>query len=115
MPSALDTYTLDLQGSSGSLDIITVEKICEPKYTINTLSYINRYGAWDYIHFFKASQDNFNATSEQYRRSIGTSSASGFTYDSTQERYKRFNANGKTRITLNTGWVAEEYKEAIKT
>ena len=111
----IPTYRIDLlDDGMALLYSIDVEKVCEAKYTLNTLSYINRYGVWDYIHFFKASQDNFNATSEQYRRSIGSSSASGFTYDATQERYKRFNANGKTRTTLNTGWVVEEYKEAIK-
>ena len=28
--------------------------------------------------------------------------------------YKQYNTNGKTRTTLNTGWVAEDYKETIK-
>ena len=114
MPSALDTYTLDLQGSAGSLDIVTIEKVCEPKYTLNTIDYINRYGTWDFIQFFKASQDNFNTTSEKYRKSIGSSSISGYSYDATEELYKQFNTNGKTRTTLNTGWVTEDYKEAIK-
>ncbi len=114
MPSALDTYTLDLQGSAGSLDIVTIEKVCEPKYTLNTIDYINRYGTWDFIQFFKASQDNFNTTSEQYRKSIGSPSLSGYSYDVTEELYKQFNTNGKTRTTLNTGWVTEDYKEAIK-
>ena len=114
MPLALDTYTLDLQGSAGSLDIVTIEKVCEPKYTLNTIDYINRYGTWDFIQFFKASQDNFNTTSEKYRKSIGSSSISGYSYDATEELYKQFNTNGKTRTTLNTGWVTEDYKEAIK-
>ena len=114
MPSALDTYTLDLQGSAGSLDIVTIEKVCEPKYTLNTIDYINRYGTWDFIQFFKVSQDNFNTTSEKYRKSIGSSSISGYSYDATKELYKQFNTNGKTRTTLNTGWVTEDYREAIK-
>ena len=114
MPSALDTYTLELYGSTGSLDIVTIEKVCEPKYTLNTIDYINRYGTWDFIQFFKASQDNFNTTSEKYRKSIGSSSISGYSYDATEELYKQFNTNGKTRTTLNTGWVTEDYKEAIK-
>ena len=114
MPSALDTYTLELYGSTGSLDIVTIEKVCEPKYTINTIDYINRYGTWDFIQFFKASQDSFNTTSEQYRKSIGSPSISGYSYDVTEELYKQFNTNGKTRTTLNTGWVTEDYKEALK-
>jgi hypothetical protein len=78
------------------------------------IRYINRYGVWEPIYFFKRSDDNMQTTSEQYRRSIGTSGASGFTYDTTEELYKNFNTNGKITTTLNTGWVNEEYKEAIK-
>ena len=113
-PDALDSYTLELYSSTVSLDLITVEKICEPKYTINTIEFVNRYGAWEHLHCFKASQDSFEATNEQYRRGVGTSSASGFTYDATEGVYQRFNTNGKVRTTLNTGFVEEDYKETIK-
>ena len=87
MPTALASYTLDLHSSSGSIDIVTIEKVCEPKYTINTIEFINRYGAWEHLHLFKASQDSFNTASEQYRRSLGTSSTTGYSYDSTDEMY----------------------------
>ena len=114
-PRDVDGYTIAiLDDGSAELYRITVEKVCEPKYAIQRLDYINRYGIWDYLYFFKASQDNFNTTSEQYRRSLGSSGASGFTYDSTEQMYTKYNTNGKTQTTLNTGWVAEEYKEAIK-
>jgi len=113
-PDDLDSYTLELYSSTESLDLITIKKICEPKYTINTIEFVNRYGAWQHLHFFKASQDNFEVTSERFRRSLGTSGSSGFTYSSTDELYKRFNTNGKKRITLNTGFVEEDYKEIIK-
>jgi hypothetical protein len=113
-PDNLDSYTLALYNSQSIIDFITVEKVCEPKYTINTIEFINRYGAWEHLHFFKASQDNVEVTSEQYRKSIGTSSSSGFTYDTTEGVYQRFNTNGKTRTTLNTGFIEEDYKETIK-
>lgn len=114
-PRDVDTYVISLlDDGSAELHRISVEKVCEPKYTIQRLDYINRYGVWDYLYFFKASQDTFNTTNEQYRRSLGSSGASGFTYDDTEDVYKRFNTNGKTRTTLNTGWVEEQYKEAIK-
>ena len=103
-----------LDGDNTDVGTIKIVKQCESKYTINTIDYINRYGTWDYLHFFKASQDSFSTTSEQYRRSLGTSSTSGFSYDSTDEMYKQYNTNGKTRTTLNTGWVTEDHREAIK-
>jgi len=113
-PDSISSYTLELYNSQSTLDFITVEKVCEPKYTINTIEFVNRYGAWEHLHFFKASQDNVQVTSEQYRKSIGSSGASGFTYDTTEGVYQRFNTNGKTRTTLNTGFIEEDYKETIK-
>lgn len=107
-------WVLELNTLGSVFDTITVVKECEPKYTINTLQYINRYGTWDFIHFYKASQDNFSVTSERFRRSIGTSSSSGFTYDTTDNIYQQFNTNGRVTTTLNTGWVTEDYREAIK-
>lgn len=107
-------WVLELSTAGSVFDTITVVKECEPKYTINTIQYINRYGTWDFIHFYKASQDNFSVTSERFRRSIGTSSSSGFTYDTTDNIYQQFNTNGRVTTTLNTGWVTEDYREAIK-
>jgi hypothetical protein len=107
-------WILELNTAGSVFDTITVIKECEPKYTINTIQYINRYGTWDFIHFYKASQDNFSVTSERFRKSIGTSSSSGFTYDTTDNIYQQFNTNGKVTTTLNTGWVTEDYREAIK-
>ena len=107
-------WVLELNSQGSVFDTITVIKECEPKYTINTIQYINRYGTWDFIHFYKASQDNFSVTSERFRRSIGTSSSSGFTYDTTDNIYQQFNTNGRVTTTLNTGWVTEDYREAIK-
>lgn len=107
-------WVLELNTQGFVFDTITVIKECEPKYTINTIQYINRYGTWDFIHFYKASQDNFSVTSERFRRSIGTSSSSGFTYDTTDNIYQQFNTNGRVTTTLNTGWVTEDYREAIK-
>lgn len=103
-----------LNDNNDVVETIKMIKECESKYTINTLQYINRYGTWDFIHFYKASQDNFSVTSERFRRSIGTSSSSGFTYDTTDNIYQQFNTNGRVTTTLNTGWVTEDYREAIK-
>ena len=107
-------WVLELNSQGSVFDTITVIKECESKYTINTIQYINRYGTWDFIHFYKASQDNFSVTSERFRKSIGTSSSSGFTYDTTDNVYQQFNTNGRVTTTLNTGWVTEDYREAIK-
>ena len=109
------TYKIQiLDAGSTLIQSLDVEKVCEPKYEINLLSYINRYGVWDYLYFFKRSDDDFSASSSEYRKALGSSSSSGFTYDKTESLYTKFNTNGKTTTTLNSGWVVEEYREAFK-
>ena len=108
-------YDIKLLNSAyETLDSIRIYPTCESKYTPSVIRYINKYGVWDSIYFFKRSDNNLSTTSEQYRRSIGTSGASGFSYSITEDKYKTFNTNGKTRTTLNTNWVAEEYKVAME-
>ena len=115
MPTDVDSYLLQLKQSDDTvIDTLTVDKICEPKYTINTIEFVNRYGAWQHLHFFKASSDSINITSEEYRRILGSSTGSGFTYSTTDDLYKKYNTNGKKLTTINTGWVEEDFKETIQ-
>jgi len=109
------TYKIQILDAGSSLiQSVDIEKVCEPKYEINLLNYINRYGVWDYLYFFKRSDDDFQVTSSEYRKALGSSSSSGFTYDKTESHYTNFNTNGKTSTTLNSGWVVEGYREAFK-
>lgn len=108
-------YDLNLKDCFGTtLDTRRFYPTCEVKYNPSQMQFINKNGVWESITFFKRSDEAIQATSERYRRSIGTSSASGFTYDSTEPLYERYNTNGLRTYTLNTGWVGEDYKEIIE-
>jgi hypothetical protein len=73
--------------------------VTEAKYTPFVCDFINKYGAWQRTWFFKASIQNFEVTNEEYKGLDGT--------------YSTFNTNGKKPITLNTGWVNENYNETV--
>jgi hypothetical protein len=89
--------------------IIDAEELCEPKYTPITCSFINRYGGWEFLTFFKANSSSIDVTSKDYNLL-----PSSINYDTLQGQKQRFNFQGKQKIKCNTGWVDENYFELIQ-
>jgi hypothetical protein len=82
----------------------------ECKYTPVIIDFVNKYGAWQREFFFKASNDTFSVENTEYNL-LQTDS---FNYNTLEGQRKVFNANGKKSIKVNTGWVAETWKEVLK-
>ena len=107
--NSIKVYDTD---DSTLLKTITVTNICEPKFTPYKISFINKLGAIQDVWCFKKTTENFNVTDEIYRRNnISTSS---LTYNTHQGQQQRYNVNGVTSITLNTGYVKEDFNSAIE-
>ena len=103
-------YDINLKDKDGTtLDTRRFYPTCESKFTPSVMQFINKNGMWESITFFKRSESTINTTTTEYRRSLGSSSSSGFSYDTTAHKYQRANTNGRKRFTLNTGWVGEDY------
>lgn len=85
------------------------EEICEPIYTPIVCSFINRFGGWDFITFFKANQQAIDVTSKEFNLM-----PSSVDYNIQIGQKKRFNFQGTQRIKCNTGWVDENYSELIQ-
>ena len=110
LPSASNVSAYRLVIGSRTL---LVNKVCEAKYTMKQIIFLNRFGVWDTLNCFKASSDTFSVTKESYKKATGSVSTSGvFTFDT--DIKQDYNVNGTTQTTLNTGFVVEEYKEIIK-
>ena len=108
-------YDLRLKDKDGTiLDTRRFYPTCEAKYTPSVMQFVNKNGVWESVTFFKRSEEEVNASGEQYRKSIGSSSSSGFTYSTSNPLYQRYNVNGRKRFTLNTGWVGEDYKDIME-
>jgi hypothetical protein len=84
-------------------------EVCEPKYTPITCTYVNRFGGWQYLTFFKANMQSIEATSKEFNML-----PSAVNYNVLQGQRKRFNQQGKQTIKCNTGWVTENYFELIQ-
>lgn len=108
-------YDLNLKDKDGTtLDTRRFYPQCEAKYTPSVMQFINKNGVWESVTFFKRSEEEVSASGDNYRKSIGSSSASGFSYSTTNPLYQRYNVNGRKRFTLNTGWVGEDYKDVME-
>lgn len=85
------------------------EKVCEPKYTPVICTFINRFGGWQFLTFFKASLESIETDYKEF-----SLLPSNINYNVLQGQRKRFNHQGKKTIKCNTGWVDENYFELIE-
>jgi hypothetical protein len=84
--------------------------VCESKYTPVIIDFINQYGAWQREFFFKASKNTLAIESNDYN--VMQSSVSSF--DIYQGQKKSFNTNAKETISVNSGYVYEDFSSNIK-
>lgn len=87
----------------------TVKPICEPKYTPVVCQFINRFGGWQYLTFFKAKSNSLNVTSTSFNVL-----PDAVNYNPKKPQTSSLNINGRQSIKLNTGWVPENYSELIQ-
>jgi hypothetical protein len=90
-------------------DFFYAEQLCEPKYTPIVCKYINSFGGWQFLTFFKANSSSIDVKSKDYN--LLTSSID---FNPLQGIKQRFNFQGTQKIKCNTGWVDENYSELIQ-
>ncbi len=100
---------LTVSGGTGGTKVFTFKEVCEPKYTPITCDFINKYGAWQTLVFFKASRTSLSVSNSMFN-----SSPSDINYSTSKSVKTSFNINGQESIKVNTGWVLESYSEVIK-
>lgn len=110
-----DWYKIQLLDTFGNIiDERKFYPTCEIKYEPIQLAYISKYGTWNYATFFKRSEETIDVTSQQYRTITGNVQDGAYTYGLHNPMYKKYNTNGKRRLTINSGFVAEEFKEVME-
>lgn len=107
--STIQVYDTD---DATLLKTVTVNNICEPKFTPYKVTFVNKYGAYQDLYFFKKTTESFNVEDEIYKRNnINAAAVDYNTYDGQRQRY---NVNAVTSISLNTGFVKEDFNSAIE-
>jgi hypothetical protein len=84
-------------------------EICEPKYTPIICTFINRFGGWQFLTFFKANSSSIDVTSKDFNMLPAS-----IDYNVLQGQKRIFNQQGKQKIKCNTGWVDENYFDLIQ-
>ena len=88
---------------------IIVTPVCEPKYNPIQCQFINRYGGWQFLTFFKAQTNNIQTVSTTFNLL-----PDAVDYNTSRAKTKSFNINGSQSVRLNTGWLLENYNELIQ-
>jgi len=111
-----DFVTISSNNASYSDVVITLKKVCEPKYTPLNVIFYNKFGALQNLWFFKKSMTNINITSQQFKNNILDIENSGGapSYALSKHQEKKFMANGKESITVNSGFYSEDHNEVVR-
>jgi hypothetical protein len=88
---------------------IIVTPVCEPKYNPIQCQFINRYGGWQFLTFFKAQTNTIQTMGTTFKLL-----PDAVNYNVARAQTKSFNINGSQSVRLNTGWIPENYNELIQ-
>lgn len=94
------------------LKTIKVVEVCEPKFTPYKVTFVNKFGAFQDLFFFKRTKETFEVKDEQHKRNILTTTNA--TYNTNDPQTERYNVTAGTSLQLNTGFVHENYNSAIE-
>jgi len=101
------TYT-PASGSPTILPSFFTYPIEECKYIPVLCDFVNRYGGWQTITFFKQQTNTIAVKGTDYKLT-----QMAINYNTVIGQFKKFNINGQQTVKLNTGFVDENYLELI--
>ena len=100
-----------IASTDAPLKTITVENIEECKYTPYKLTFRNKLGGQQELWFFKASRLSMEVEREQYQGNTIKDYRAG---NISRHRNNDFYTTSKETLTINSGFVPEEFNEAFK-
>lgn len=99
-------------GTDSGLEIIKVKTLDECKFEPIVVTFVNRFGALQDITFFKKSIDSMTVKGEQFKASIFNEGT--LSYDTHRHQQSQFLVQGKSSITMNTGYLNEDHNKVIE-
>ena len=108
----LDIDKIHVVKSDGFVEVIEVEQLPCNKYENSKLTFVNKFGALQDIHFSAKNSKSYKFKGEEYK-------SLSFDYDNLSNNYGQhsktpFNKNGETMHKLNTDYLPESYSEYFK-
>lgn len=110
--SELDIDEAHIIKSDGKVEVITVETLPCNKYENVRLTFVNKFGALQDIHFSAKTTESMSSKGDSYN-------SINFDYDNLSNNYgshsvRDFNKNATIRHTLNTDYLHESYSEVFR-
>ena len=97
--------------TTDGIKIIKIIKIEECKFKPHKITFVNKFGALQDLYFFRKSTEDLRTTRETFKSS--GANASGV-YDVRSHQQKSFNLESKKKISLNSGFVSEDYNAPMQ-
>ena len=94
-----------------NINDLSVEYVSECKYTPYKVSFINKIGVLEDLWFFKKSMESLSVDRSEFNQFTLDSYKNGIL---SNHSYKNFNVNGKEKLTLNTGFVPDNFRENFR-
>ncbi|QDP55658.1 MAG: hypothetical protein Tp156SUR1554471_35 [Prokaryotic dsDNA virus sp.] len=107
--STIQVYDTD---DATLLATVTVDNVCEPKFTPYKITFVNKHGAYQDVYMFKKSIERMNVKDEVYKANI--IDASTLTYATYKGQQERYNVSATKSLEMNTGFVDENFNQAIE-
>jgi len=98
--------------TDAGVDILKINTVDECKYEPYKVTFVNKYGALQDVWFFKKSVETTDVTSEQFKASIFSQDT--LSYKTYQHQQQAFMAQGKDRITMNTGYINDDHNAVME-
>ena len=111
----LDTLDIGLidevwVGSDSGTEIVKIKTVDECKYEPIVVTFVNKFGALQDIVFFKKSIESLSVKGEQYK----AANLNVDSYDTFRHNRTQFLVQGQDSITMNTGYLNDEYNKVIE-
>ena len=111
----LDWYTIQAASNSTKLGTpIYFSVDCIQKYPNVRIQYKNRFGQFDFINLYGASQNSFSTDRSVYQPQIGSWESSTLSYNNYDSQTLPYVVNARQSLVANTQWLPEEQNDLIK-
>ena len=113
----LGDFSIDLidevyVNSDSGTEVIKIITLEECKYTPIKVTFVNKFGAIQDLIFFKKSTDSTVVKGEEFKSAFFDQST--LTYKTYQHQRTQFMVQGNDSITMNTGFINDDYNQVIE-
>ena len=103
----MEVDTVYVVDEDGDISVVRVKEQDECKYKPYKITFVNKFGAYQDLWFFKKSKLSLSSKAETYKSNVVNEGA--FSINAHQS--KIYTKNGKEKLSMNTGFYPESYNE----